>query len=195
MAWCGRSLCVGLKKEYVMIDAFDKRTTELCPINKVRRGVGLQALSRLHSLARSLAHSQGVNPMVISLPDDRILVGRDTVSFFFGADGKAAKRYGLAWSVSPITVSMHRRCSLVFGQQTRSLTHSLTHVRVQPCTTRTLLASCRAESRCEPSSRLTRCSRSRPSEELASSAYVAMLAAASRDRATYHAALGAHSGE
>lgn len=107
-----------------MIDAFDKRTTELCPINKVRRGVDLQALSRLHSLTRSLTHTQGVNPMVISLPDDRILVGRDTVSFFFGADGKAAKRYGLAWSESPITVSMYRRCSLVFGQQTRSLTHS-----------------------------------------------------------------------
>ncbi|XP_033637094.1 vam6/Vps39-like protein isoform X1 [Asterias rubens] len=80
MAWCGRSLCVGFKRDYFLI--------------RVENG-------ELKDLFTTGNASQA-EPTVTRLSEDMLALGRDMMSIIIDSEGQPAKKYALTWSDFPI---------------------------------------------------------------------------------------------
>ena len=78
LAWAGPRVCLGYKKEYVMLD--------------VRSG----ATQDLFETGRS------GTPIVTAMPNQQLLLNKDNISIFLGFDGKPTRRYGIAWNEAPV---------------------------------------------------------------------------------------------
>ena len=93
LAWCGDSICLGFKKEYVLVNAATGVTTEVFPTGR-----------------SSMPNILPVNPVGIYTPSggacahgevEELLLARDNVGIFVGADGKPTRKHGLPWTETP----------------------------------------------------------------------------------------------
>jgi Vam6/Vps39-like protein vacuolar protein sorting-associated protein 39 len=80
ICWAGKSLCVGFKNEYNMIDV---ATGNFSPVQGLKPGA----------------------PLLYPLPNKQILINMDAVTVFVTHDGKPARKYGLSWSEPPVALA------------------------------------------------------------------------------------------
>ncbi|PRP83726.1 hypothetical protein PROFUN_09058 [Planoprotostelium fungivorum] len=80
LVWCGDRICVGYKKDYILMHTQTRASKELFPTGN--RGV----------------------PLCTLLPDQQMLLGRDEVSIFLGHDGQPTRPHGLTWSEMPLVL-------------------------------------------------------------------------------------------
>jgi hypothetical protein len=81
IAWCGDALCLGFRREYVMLNIASGAMSEVFPTG--RAGA----------------------PSALPLPPGELLLTRDAVGVFVGRDGKATRRGGLPWSEPPLALA------------------------------------------------------------------------------------------
>eukprot|EP00249_Psilotum_nudum_P022700 c28613_g1_i1 orf=68-3187(+) len=77
MAWCGDSLCLGIRREYVIMNI----TTGVC--------IDVFPCGRIAS------------PLVVPLPNGELLLGKDNVGVFIDQNGKLTHPGGITWSEVP----------------------------------------------------------------------------------------------
>jgi hypothetical protein len=80
VAWCGESLCVAIKKEYNLVPYNSGAPKFLLPLENTER------------------------PLTLSLPDQQVLLQRETASVFMGFDGQPRRSYALKWSEPPVAL-------------------------------------------------------------------------------------------
>jgi tetratricopeptide (TPR) repeat protein len=78
LAWAGPRLCVGYRKEYVMMD--------------VKTG----ALQDMFETGKS------GTPIGTVMPNQQLLLNKENISIFIGFDGKPLRKHGIVWSEPPI---------------------------------------------------------------------------------------------
>ncbi len=78
LAWAGPRVCVGYRKEYVMMD--------------VRTG----ALQDMFETGKS------GTPIGTVMPNQQLLLNKENISIFIGFDGKPLRKHGIVWSEPPI---------------------------------------------------------------------------------------------
>lgn len=100
VAWCGENVCVGFKKDYHMVTVENGEVKELT----------------------SGTLSRDKKPIVASLPGKEVLVARENVGLFFGAEGKKIPRDPVTWTESPYAV-------VVSGPYFVALTPTIVEVR------------------------------------------------------------------
>ncbi|XP_041353642.1 vam6/Vps39-like protein [Gigantopelta aegis] len=87
MAWCkdpeGKkdSMCVGFKREYYMIDVKDGNLTELFPVG-----------------------NQQAEPIVTSLANGRLALGRDQMSILIDSSGAPVRKEPIKWTDIPVAI-------------------------------------------------------------------------------------------
>ncbi|XP_057542149.1 vacuolar sorting protein 39 [Amaranthus tricolor] len=83
MAWCGENICIGVRKEYMMLNA--------------STGV----LSEVFSSGRISP------PLVVSLPSGGLLLGKDNIGVFVDQYGKLGHEGRICWSEAPSQIVIH----------------------------------------------------------------------------------------
>ncbi|XP_074308893.1 vacuolar sorting protein 39 [Silene latifolia] len=83
MAWCGENICIGIRKEYMILNA------------------GNGALSEVFSSGRISP------PLVVSLPSGGLLLGKDNIGVFVDQHGKLGQEGRIVWSEAPTEVAIH----------------------------------------------------------------------------------------
>jgi hypothetical protein len=81
IAWCGDALCLGFRREYVMLN------------------IATGAMSEVFPTGRAGA------PSALPLPPGELLLTRDALGVVVGPDGKATRRGGLPWSEPPLALA------------------------------------------------------------------------------------------
>jgi hypothetical protein len=95
LAWCGDAICLGFKKEYVLVNASTGVSTEVFPTGR-----------------SSMPNILPVPPPATPGPGgfggvgggggaEELLLARDNVGIFVGADGKPTRKHGLPWTETP----------------------------------------------------------------------------------------------
>lgn len=100
VAWCGDNVCVGFRKDYHLANPDTGDLKELTSGNT----------------------SRDKKPVVTSLPGKEVLVARENVGLFFGADGRKVRREPVSWTESPYAV-------VVSGPYFVALTPTIVEVR------------------------------------------------------------------
>ncbi|XP_021714513.1 vam6/Vps39-like protein [Chenopodium quinoa] len=83
MAWCGENICIGVRKEYMILNA----TTG--------------AMSEVFSSGRISP------PLVVSLPSGGFLLGKDNIGVFVDQNGKLGQEGRICWSEAPSQIVIH----------------------------------------------------------------------------------------
>lgn len=83
MAWCGENICIGVRKEYMILNA------------------STGALSEVFSSGRISP------PLVVSLPSGGLLLGKDNIGVFVDQHGKLGQEGRICWSEAPIQIVIH----------------------------------------------------------------------------------------
>lgn len=107
MGWCGDSVCVGFRKDYQLAIPDSGEMIELT--------TGTPGRDR--------------KPIVTPVPGKQVLVARENVVLFFGADGKPIRRPGVNWTEPPYAV-------VVSGPYIVALTASMVEIRNLSATAR-----------------------------------------------------------
>ncbi|KAH8942321.1 hypothetical protein BDL97_14G092800 [Sphagnum fallax] len=79
MAWCGESLCLGIRREYVIMNTVTGATVDVFPCGRFAA------------------------PLVVSLNNDELLLGKDNIGVFVDHNGKLthSNEGNLSWSEAP----------------------------------------------------------------------------------------------
>lgn len=91
LTWCGDALCLGLRKEYLLVDPTTGVTTEVFPTGRSSNPIILPVFS--------LVTHAGEEEV------QELLLARDNVGIFVGADGKPTRKHGLPWTETPIAAA------------------------------------------------------------------------------------------
>ncbi|PKU60647.1 Pentatricopeptide repeat-containing protein [Dendrobium catenatum] len=83
MAWCGENICLGIGKEYIILNS----TTG--------------ATSKVFSSGRSI-------PLVVPLPSGELILGKDDVGVFVDQNGKLLQDGRICWSEAPSSIVIHK---------------------------------------------------------------------------------------
>ncbi|EFJ23179.1 hypothetical protein SELMODRAFT_442906 [Selaginella moellendorffii] len=83
MVWCGDCVCLGVKREYVFVNAATGASTDIFPCGR------------------------SAPPLVVSLPRGELLLGKDNIGVFVDQSGKVTPQTALSWSESPSAVMVH----------------------------------------------------------------------------------------
>lgn len=83
MAWCGENICIGVRKDYMILNA------------------STGALSEVFSSGRISP------PLVVSLPYGGMLLGKDNIGVFVDQHGKLGQEGRICWSEAPSQIVMH----------------------------------------------------------------------------------------
>ncbi|KAL9241643.1 hypothetical protein vseg_015730 [Gypsophila vaccaria] len=83
MAWCGENICIGIRKEYMILNA------------------NTGALSEIFSSGRISP------PLVVPLPSGGLLLGKDNIGVFVDQHGKLGQEGRLCWSEAPAEIVIH----------------------------------------------------------------------------------------
>ncbi|XP_028554318.1 vacuolar sorting protein 39 [Dendrobium catenatum] len=83
MAWCGENICLGIGKEYIILNS----TTG--------------ASSKVFSSGRSI-------PLVVPLPSGELILGKDDVGVFVDQNGKLLQDGRICWSEAPSSIVIHK---------------------------------------------------------------------------------------
>ncbi|KAM3709526.1 hypothetical protein ACJW31_02G178600 [Castanea mollissima] len=80
MSWCGENICLGIRKEYMILNATNGALSEVFPSGRL------------------------APPLVISLPSGELLLGKENIGVFVDQNGKLLHEGRVCWSEAPAQV-------------------------------------------------------------------------------------------
>ncbi|CAH8274115.1 unnamed protein product [Arabidopsis lyrata] len=80
ISWCGENICLGIKKEYVILNTANGTLSEVFPSGRV------------------------APPLVISLPSGELLLGKENIGVFVDQNGKLLQTERICWSEAPTSI-------------------------------------------------------------------------------------------
>ncbi|CAN0861876.1 Vacuolar sorting protein 39 [Linum grandiflorum] len=84
MSWCGENICIGIKKEYVILNATSGALSEVFPSGRL------------------------APPLVVSLPTGELLLGKENIGVFVDQNGKLLQGERICWSEAPSVVVIQK---------------------------------------------------------------------------------------
>ncbi|KAM7529712.1 hypothetical protein LguiB_033122 [Lonicera macranthoides] len=84
MSWCGENICLGIKREYMILNATNGALSEVFPSGRI------------------------APPLVASLPSGELLLGKDNIGVFVDQNGKLLQEGRICWSEAPTTVVIQK---------------------------------------------------------------------------------------
>ncbi|KAJ6809545.1 vam6/Vps39-like protein [Iris pallida] len=84
MAWCGENICLGIRREYMIMNSATGALTEVFPSGRI------------------------APPLVVRLPSGELLLGKDNVGVFVDQNGKLLQDVRICWSEAPASVVIHK---------------------------------------------------------------------------------------
>ncbi|XP_058202095.1 vacuolar sorting protein 39 [Rhododendron vialii] len=84
MAWCGENICLGIKREYVILNSTNGALSEVFPSGRI------------------------APPLVVCLPSGELLLGKDNIGVFVDQNGKLLQEGRICWSEAPATVVIQK---------------------------------------------------------------------------------------
>ncbi|CAM6117042.1 unnamed protein product [Calypogeia fissa] len=88
MDWSNDSLCLGIRKEYVIMNINTGTTIDLFPCGRIN------------------------GPLVVALPQGELLLGKDNIGVIVDHSGQVVHEGGFSWSEAPTTVAIHNPYAL-----------------------------------------------------------------------------------
>jgi len=83
MAWCGDNLCLGIRREYVIMNTLTGAFFEVFPCGRI------------------------APPLVVSLPSGDLVLGKDNIGVFVDHNGKLLQEGRICWSEAPASIAIH----------------------------------------------------------------------------------------
>ncbi|KAK6922718.1 Vacuolar sorting protein 39/Transforming growth factor beta receptor-associated domain 1 [Dillenia turbinata] len=84
MAWCGENICLGIRREYMILNSSNGALSEVFPSGRI------------------------APPLVVSLPSGELLLGKDNIGVFVDQNGKLLQEGRICWSEAPQAVIIHK---------------------------------------------------------------------------------------
>lgn len=84
MSWCGENICLGIKKEYTILNSTNGALTEVFPSGRY------------------------ATPLVVSLPSGELLLGKDNIGMVVDQNGKLLQEGRISWSEAPAVVVIQK---------------------------------------------------------------------------------------
>ncbi|XP_050227508.1 vacuolar sorting protein 39 [Mercurialis annua] len=84
MSWCGENICLGIRKEYVILNATNGALTEVFPSGRM------------------------APPLVVSLPSGELLLGKENIGVFVDQNGKLLQAERICWSEAPSVIVIQK---------------------------------------------------------------------------------------
>lgn len=84
MSWCGENVCLGYRREYVILNITSGALTEVFPSGRI------------------------APPLVVSLPSGELLLGKDNIGVFVDQNGKLRQEGRVCWSEAPAAVVVEK---------------------------------------------------------------------------------------
>ncbi|CAI0420055.1 unnamed protein product [Linum tenue] len=84
MSWCGENICLGIKKEYVILNATSGALSEVFPSGRL------------------------APPLVVPLPSGELLLGKENIGVFVDQNGKLHQAERICWSEAPSVVVVQK---------------------------------------------------------------------------------------
>lgn len=84
MSWCGENICLGIRKEYMILNAINGALTEVFPSGRL------------------------APPLVVSLPSGELLLGKENIGVFVDQNGKLLQAERICWSEAPSVVVIQK---------------------------------------------------------------------------------------
>ncbi|KAK3146282.1 hypothetical protein QOZ80_3BG0264000 [Eleusine coracana subsp. coracana] len=84
MAWCGDNICLGIRREYMIINSMTGAQTEVFSSGRI------------------------APPLVVPLPTGELLLGKDNIGVFVDQNGKLIQDGRIIWSDTPASVVIHK---------------------------------------------------------------------------------------
>ncbi|KAF7052366.1 hypothetical protein CFC21_060477 [Triticum aestivum] len=84
MAWCGDNICLGIRRDYMIINSVTGALTEVFSSGRI------------------------APPLVVPLPTGELLLGKDNIGVFVDQNGKLIHDGRIIWSDTPASVVVHK---------------------------------------------------------------------------------------
>lgn len=84
MSWCGENICLGIRREYVILNSTNGALSEVFPSGRT------------------------APPLVVSLPSGELLLGKDNIGVFVDQNGKLLQEGRICWSEAPAAVLVEK---------------------------------------------------------------------------------------
>ncbi|KAJ6678618.1 VACUOLAR SORTING PROTEIN 39 [Salix viminalis] len=84
MSWCGENICLGIRKEYWILNAINGALSQIFPSGRL------------------------APPLVVSLPSGELLLWKDNIGVFVDQNGKHLQAEKLCWSEAPSVVVIQK---------------------------------------------------------------------------------------
>ncbi|CAK9152399.1 unnamed protein product [Ilex paraguariensis] len=84
MSWCGENICLGIRREYMILNATNGALSEVFPSGRI------------------------APPLVVSLPSGELLLGKDNIGVFVDQNGKLLQEGRICWSEAPAVVVIQK---------------------------------------------------------------------------------------
>ncbi|KAL8266108.1 hypothetical protein R6Q59_003452 [Mikania micrantha] len=84
MSWCGENICLGIRREYTILNASNGALSEVFPSGRI------------------------APPLVVSLPSGELLLGKDNIGVLVDQNGKLLQEGRICWSEAPAVVVIQK---------------------------------------------------------------------------------------
>ncbi|KAA8531881.1 hypothetical protein F0562_006402 [Nyssa sinensis] len=84
MSWCGENICLGIRREYMILNATNGALFEVFPSGRI------------------------APPLVVSLPSGELLLGKDNIGVFVDQNGKLLQEGRICWSEAPAVIVIQK---------------------------------------------------------------------------------------
>ncbi|PHT43680.1 hypothetical protein CQW23_17705 [Capsicum baccatum] len=84
MSWCGENICLGIRREYMILNTTNGALSELFPSGRIAA------------------------PLVVSLPSGELLLGKDNIGVLVDQNGKLIQDGRVCWSEAPAVVVIQK---------------------------------------------------------------------------------------
>ncbi|XP_071701680.1 vacuolar sorting protein 39-like [Rutidosis leptorrhynchoides] len=84
MSWCGENICLGIRREYMILNATNGALSEVFPSGRI------------------------APPLVVSLPSGELLLGKDNIGVLVDQNGKLLQEGRICWSEAPSVVVIQK---------------------------------------------------------------------------------------
>ncbi|CAN6680331.1 unnamed protein product [Malus baccata var. baccata] len=84
MSWCGENICVGIRREYMILNSTNGAMSEVFPSGRI------------------------APPLVVSFPSGELLLGKDNIGVFVDQNGKLCQEGRVCWSDPPNVVVIQK---------------------------------------------------------------------------------------
>ncbi|KDP38604.1 hypothetical protein JCGZ_05311 [Jatropha curcas] len=84
ISWCGENICLGIRKEYMILNAINGALTEVFSSGRL------------------------APPLVVSLPSGELLLGKENIGVFVDQNGKLLQAERICWSEAPSVIVIQK---------------------------------------------------------------------------------------